>query len=375
MNNPLAKPLLLASSVIAAAALSSTAAAQGETFITEELTKWSMSGDFRFRLESNDNSSAVDRHRQRMRFRLGAKYQFNERVLLGVRGTTGNPDDPNSPHVDIGNVFNSFDFSIDRLYFEYTPEEVAGLKVIGGKFASPITRNPVYGEVLWDADVQPEGLALVYGCDDGCGIFSSMRLYGAQLAVLEQGGGEEAWASLVGLDLSKQTGDSSSVMFGMSYSFFGDLTPDGSTGQITGDLSGNAMVGSELASDYGILDVVAAWNVSDPVFSAEMINNLRAADDVGDSGLVLGAAVKTDNGKFYYSFINVEQDAVLTAFAQDDFLFATNHDSHVVGWKLPLTENSGLHVWAMASAPNDPDVTTAVDDTVYRFRVDWNLNF
>jgi hypothetical protein len=66
---------------------------------------------------------------------------------------------------------------------------------------------------------------------------------------------------------------------------------------------------------------------------------------------------------------------VLSAVAQDDFLFSTNHDSHVLGWKMPLSEDTGLHIWVMASEPNDPAVTTAVDDTVYRFRIDWNLNF
>lgn len=381
MNNPFPKSLLLATGTLAVAALSTTTvAAQGEALSSEVLTadaaqKWSIDGDLRFRLEFNDNAGAEDRHRQRMRFRLGGKYKFNDRVTVGVRAITGNADDPNSPHVDLGSVFDSMDISLDRLYFAYTPEEVKGLTVVGGKFANPITRNPVYGELVWDADVQPEGLGFVYGCDDGCGILDGMRVYGAQIAVLEQSSGEDAWASLVGFDLSKQTGDNSSLDFGASYSFFGDLTPDGSTGQITGDLSTNALTGTELTSDYGILDVVAAFNVSNFVFSAEMINNMRAADGVGDTGLVLGGAVKTDNGKFYYSYINIEQDAVLSAVAQDDFLFSTNHDSHVLGWKLPLSEDTGLHIWVMASEPNDPAVTTAVDDTVYRFRIDWNLNF
>jgi hypothetical protein len=381
MNNPIQKSLLFAASTLAVAAFSTTTVrAQGEALAAEVLTqeaasKWSINGDLRFRLEFNDNSGQADRHRQRMRFRVGGKYKFSDRVTVGVRATTGNPDDPNSPHVDLGDVFNSMDISLDRLYFEYTPEEVQGLTVVGGKFANPITRNPIYGEVVWDADIQPEGLALIYGCEDGCGIFDGMRFYGAQLAVLEQSGGEEAWGSLIGFDLSKQTGDDSSIEFGASYSFFGDLTPDGSTGQITGDLSGNSLTGAELTSDFGIVDVVAAFNVSNLVFSAEVINNVRAADSVGDAGLVLGGAVKTDKGKFYYSYISVEQDAVLSAFAQDDFLLATNHDSHVIGWKLPLTQDTGLHIWVMASEPNDPAVTTAVNDTVYRFRIDWNLNF
>ena len=375
-NNILSKSILFAAGTLAMAALtSSTASAQGDVLAQEPESKWSVNGDFRFRLEFNDNSGSVDRHRQRMRFRVGGTYQFSDRVTLGVRAITGNAADPNNPHVDLGGVFDSFEVSLDRLYFEYRPTEVKGLTVIGGKFNNPITRNPVYGELVWDADIQPEGLALVYGCQEGCGILDGMRVYGAQFAVLEQGGGEEAWASLIGFDLKKKTGDDSRIDFGASYTFFGDLTPDGSAGAITGDLNGNAMTGTELTSDFGILDAVAAFNINNFVVSAEMINNVRAADGVDDTGMAIGAAVKTEMGKFYYNYATVEQDAVLSAFAQDDMLLTTNFDSHMLGWKLPLTENSGLHVWVMASEPNDAAVSTAANDTVYRFRIDWNLNF
>jgi len=64
----------------------------------------------------------------------------------------------------------------------------------------------------------------------------------------------------------------------------------------------------------------------------------------------------------------------LTAISQDDLLMSTNFDAHMLGWKKPLTENSGLHVWVMASEPSEM-LAGAVDETVYRFRIDWNLNF
>ncbi len=379
MNNPLSKTSLIAASTLAIAAFTtSTATAQGDVLNMDPESKWSFNGDFRFRLEFNDNVGMEDRHRQRMRFRVGATYDFSDRVTLGVRAITGNADDPNNPHVDLGNVFNSMEISLDRLFFAYQPEEVDGLTLVGGKFANPIFRNPVYGEFVWDADVQPEGIGFVYGCDDDCGILEGFRFYGGQVAVLEQAGGEDAWATLLGFNLSKNTSEDSSVDFGVSYTFFGDLTPDGSTGQISGDLStgahGNALTGAETTSDYGIVDVVAAFNVDNFVVSAELISNQRAADGIGDTGMALGGAVKTDAGKFYYTYATIEQDAVLTAVSQDDLLMSTNFDSHMLGWKMPLTDNSGLHVWVMASEPNEM-LAGAVDDTVYRFRIDWNLNF
>lgn len=379
MNNPLSKTTLLAAGTLAVAAFtSSTVSAQGDVLNMDPESKWSVGGDFRFRLEFNDNAGKEDRHRQRMRFRIGGTYDFSDRVTLGVRAITGNADDPNNPHVDLGSVFNSMEMSIDRLFFAYKPAEIEGLTVVGGKFANPIFRNPVYGEFVWDADVQPEGIGFIYGCDEDCDFLGGLRFYGGQLAVLEQGGGEDAWATMIGVDMNVDTSEESNLDFGVSYTYFGDLTPDGSSGQITGDLGsgahGNSFTGAETTSDYGIVDVIAAFSVDNFVVSAELISNQRAADGVGDTGMALGGAMKTDAGKFYYTYATIEQDAILTAISQDDLLMATNFDSHMLGWKMPLTDNSGLHVWVMASEPNEM-LAGAVDDMVYRFRIDWNLNF
>lgn len=368
----------------AVAATLSTASATAQTSRLEmeiEPPAWDFGGDFRFRSEHNDNVG-TDRHRQRLRLRFGGTYNFNDRVTLGARLISGNADDPNSPHVDLGSVLNSLDVSLDRLYFAYRPAEVDGLTVVGGKFGNPVTRNPIYGELVWDADVQPEGVGFVYSCTEN-DIFEEVRLYGAQVAVLEQSGGEESWATLVGFDLKKQTGDNSSLMAGASYSHYGDLTPDGSTGQISGDLRGNALTGSETTSDFGILDAVLALNFDRFTVSGELINNLRAEDGVGDTGFALGGAVKTDAGKVYYTYASMEQDAILTAVSQDDFNYiattdgsemATNFNTHVFGWKIPLSENSNLNIMAMASSPNEV-LANVVDETVYRFRIDWNLGF
>jgi len=338
----------------------------------QEESRWSFRGDARFRLEFNDNAPGTsDRHRQRLRFRFGGNFIINDELTVGARLTTGNADDPRSPHVDLGNGFHSFQLSLDRLFVQYKPSEVPGLAVLGGKFGNPIYRNPVYGELVWDADIQPEGIAAVFTQNNGT-FFDAVGFQVAQLAVLEQSASEESWATLIGANFSKKTGEGQRLDGGISYSFFGDLTPGGSA-VLTADLRGNALTGAELTSDFGILDAVLAYHLGGFVISAEAINNIRAADSVGDSGMAIGAAMNTNVGKFYYQFSSIEQDAVLTLISQDDMLSTTNFDNHMLGWKKTLTERTALHIWVMASEPNEL-LPGSVDETVYRFRIDLNLD-
>ena len=50
-------------------------------------------------------------------------------------------------------------------------------------------------------------------------------------------------------------------------------------------------------------------------------------------GISLGKYKKQGGWKLYYQWQVVEEDAVFSAYAQDDFLFQTNHESHVFGGK------------------------------------------
>ncbi len=352
------------------AAMTFALAATSTTSAQEETSRWKFGGDFRLRAEFNDNNTGVsDRHRQRMRFRFGGTYMVNEEITVGVRLRTGNPDDPKNPYQDLGKVFNSFDLNLDRLYVRFRTKAVKGVTLWGGKFDNPIYRNPIYGELVWDADLQPEGFAVQFA-SQGKGKDHFGAVLG-QYAVLEQSAAADAWATLAGVDFAKSTSSNQHLSGGVSYTFFGDLTPTGSTA-ITGDFRGNSMTGTEPSSDFGIVDAILAYHMEHVVFSGEVINNVRAASGIGNTGAAVGAAVQTGAGKFYYQYSTIEQDAVLTVVSQDDFLKATNFNTHMVGWKKKLSDRVGLHIWLMASEPNEL-LPGTVDEMVYRFRIDFNV--
>ena len=92
------------------------------------------------------------------------------------------------------------------------------------------------------------------------------------------------------------------------------------------------------------------------------------------TGVAVGGAYSCDVGKFYYQYQTLEQDAIFSPFGQDDFLLSTNMNSHVAGFKMPLTDNMGLHTWVLVSEADDLALGGPAD-TVYRFRVDLNINF
>jgi len=361
---------LLALLTVFAAFLAGGSSAQAQE---QEESPWSFYGDARFRLAFDALTPGVpDRNRQRMRFRFGVNFTITDELTVGTRLVTGDPQVPTNPHVDLGNGFDGLEVNLDRLFFRYSPKEAPGLSVVGGKFSNPIYRNPVFGEFVWDADLQPEGMMVTYNSTGGAFV-DSFGFQFAQLAMYEQAPPGDTWGTLAGFNFSKKTGDNQRLEGGVNYTFFGDLTPGGSDA-LTVRLRGNSMTGDEPTSNFGIVDAVLAYHFGDVVLSAEFINNTRAASDVGDTAVAFGAAVNTDNGKLYYSYSAIEQDAVLSLLSQDDFLSATNFNSHLLGWRKYLTEHTLLHVYVLASEPNEL-VAGLVDEMVYRFRVDIDIDF
>lgn len=45
----------------------------------------------------------------------------------------------------------------------------------------------------------------------------------------------------------------------------------------------------------------------------------------------------------------------------------------MLGWKEPISANTMLHIWALASEADDPSLG-GPNDMVYRFRVDLDFN-
>lgn len=354
------------------------------------LEKLVLYGDLRLRHESAFNQDDKDdRDRQRIRMRLGANYQIHDELLVGGRIITGDRTDPRSPHVTLGDGFDSFEISLDRAFAQYRPEWLPDSVLTLGKFAHSFASNPVYGETVWDADVQPEGALAQYTMRE-VGPLSRVDFRAGAYIMIEQGGGDEAWAGVAQASTQFDLGRGVDGMLAVGYYDFGDTSPDGSS-RIFGENDGNATVDrdgdgtpDDFLSDFRIVNPIASVTIADSDFpvsvSGEYIKNTAARNDE-DEGFAAGVSVgKTrDRGdwRLYYQWQRVEQDAVLSYVAADDFLFPSNYRGHVFGVNYQWMEKVGLHLWALASERLETSATptTDSDDDQWRVRFDINIRF
>ncbi len=356
----------------------------------EVLKRLNPYADFRLRAESNVNLDGKPaRHRQRVRFRVGANYQMTDELFIGARITSGNPADPQSPHETFGNAFHSFNVSLDRAFVNYRPGWLRGTWLTAGKFGHPFYRNPVYGELVWDADVQPEGLVAGYTLTE-LGRLESLGLTAGEYVLLEQSRGDEGTASVFQVSGRVRLSEHLRSNVAASYYLFSDVTPSGSRA-ILGENGGNTTIDrdgdgqpDDFGSRFAVLNPIVGftydrWRLP-LTLSAEYILNTRArvAQDQGWAvGTALGRARQRGDWRVYYQWQVIEQDAVFSPFAQDDFLFATNHRSHVFGVNNQLTNRIGLHLWGLVSAENRSFSTGTSDSakSQWRLRLDLNVKF
>lgn len=129
-------------------------------------------GDVRLRLDLDRRNTPGDgdnaRTRPRLRARLGISYETPlDGVSLGIRLATNAGAPGNSPHQTFGANFGTGGredenvFALDRAFLKY---ETHGAYVIAGKHGWPHWGQT---EILWDIDIQPEGLLLGYSHDFG----------------------------------------------------------------------------------------------------------------------------------------------------------------------------------------------------------------
>jgi len=340
--------------------------------------------DFRFRYEHDLLKGRPDRDRSRIRFRLGATFGITDDVLVGARLVTGNREDPNSTHQTLGDLFRDFEVGLDRAFLNWRPGWKADPRLTVGKFAHPFDVNPIYGELVWDADVQPEGLLAELDWRD-FGVDSLTWAIGGYF-VLETRETSDASVAVTQPVVRQRLSEGLNSSWALGYYYYSNLTPGGET-EVVGVNRGNAVVDldgdgvpDEYVSEFGILNPVIAltfdrWRYP-LVLSAEYILNHRANIDE-DQGWAIGLSVgrpgsEARNWLAYYQWQVVQRDAVFSPVAQDDFLQATNYRGHVSGLRYQFLKRVEAHLWALVSRP---DQATGGAEDEWRLRLDINTRF
>ena len=113
----------------------------------------------RYHYETFSSSSKKDVSKGRFRLRVGAKKTWFEKQLeAGFRLASGSSDDPTSTNQSFDTNFSEKQVWIDRAYAKYKPKSIKGLEVVAGKMANPL----VHTNIVWDSDLNPEGVWAVY---------------------------------------------------------------------------------------------------------------------------------------------------------------------------------------------------------------------
>lgn len=311
-------------------------------------------GDFRLRSEydANRDGGLQDRFRERIRFRVGSKYEITDYVTAAARLVTGDPDDPNSTFQSLGTVFNRMTLSLDQIYLNLRFKQLP-LWIRAGKFPHPFQTPAVYKELVWDADVHPEGAAAGYSFN-----WSQTRIgaVAAHYILVERNNGRDAYcvAGQLQFDASERPISIAGALGAYRYYHIND---DDAVFWDNGGNVGVTRFASEFAVVDGFVNVAYKHAVWLSTVNVQFIQNVEAAVD-DDAGIAFGASFSKakDNRaiKFYYQYQVVEQDAVLSPFSQDDFLAQTNFKGHVFGVRYDVSEKIGVYLWGLVSKRKNP---------------------
>lgn len=333
-----------------------------------------VSGDFRLRYEGNyGDADARDWDRGVLRARLGAIYVVNDWLTVGGRLATGDPDDPNSTDVTLSNFADDLNVSLDQAYAQF---KVADAKIWGGKFPLPFTRT----ELVWDGDVNPQGIGANYGIPVGRGALKLAAIY---FLVDQSVAGPDS--SMLGAQVGLDMPLTEDFRFELSAAQY-DYSLPGVAGADAGDFRSN-LIGpdSRYVSDFDLTDVIAAMNFHGwerwPVrLTAEYVNN-GGARTPGDTGysveLSAGQVRGRGDWRFGYGYSVAEVDAVLAAFSHDNTTIATNYRQHTLFVDYAFTDKVVLDATLYHYRPYDAAFSGVNDpeDWLDRLRVNFQVGF
>jgi hypothetical protein len=336
-----------------------------------------LSGDFRYRHESMDKQSSrrwgKGRNRHRIRARLGLDAKVNDQWDLGFRIASGTSS-PTSTNQTLDDGFSSKDIWLDLAYFNWHPLTMEGLNVYGGKMKLPFYRVGK-NQLIWDSDLNPEGIAAKYKIP--LGAFDALHIDGGGFWAEESSSGvdQSLWGAQAYLKHDFE--DKSYLLGGASYFDYGN-TKGQATIYDTSDSFGNTVDGTgKYVNDYDILEGFAEYGFKIGKLPVAVFGNYvqnTAATTSGDTGWLTGfklnKAKEPGSWEFGYNYRKTEEDAVVGVFSDSDFIDGgTDGKGHQFGLKYQLAENlqAGVTFFAAEMGSDDDDFRRLMLDLIFKF--------
>lgn len=354
-----------------------------------------------------------DRHRERMRLRLGLNANVVSGVDAGIRISTGNTSEPVSTNQTLGTTGNKYSLVLDRAFLKLTPLEE--LTISGGRIPNPFFST----DLVWDGDLGFEGVAATFRpWPNAERVWRPFVTAGAfPLQEVDENGidvrAKDKW--LVGIQGGAEWAPSltTRIKAGASYYDYRNIAgiPNPALGDtfnnataVRSPQKGNSLINIDndgdnttnlwaLAADYRIanLTLVADFAWQEPLHvtgSIDWARNVgfdraeilaRTGQDIAPETdgyqvkLTIGYP-KVDDFEKWQAFVGyryLERDAVLDAFTDSDFhLGGTNAKGFMIGGSYGLYKNTWLSARWM-SADEISGLPLAIDV----FQLDLNAKF
>jgi hypothetical protein len=304
-----------------------------------------LKGDLRLRYQWDKQKDTAERHRGRIRYRLGLETRINQWLKVAA-GLASGGTDPKSTNQTFENTFTTKGINLDYAYLQYSPTTWATL--LGGKMKrKPILWEPA--DLLWDTDINPEGGAILLTKE--CGDFDLFLNSGC--FVLDEASGDSSDPVLIYFQPGAKWDfheDASLKVALTSYSFSGvqGATLDDSEG-------GNTLTNSLLEFDYRSLSPALELTVDNPFnglvkFGAIFAETVSAYDiDDNNNGYLYGFKFGDKKLKKFgqwqakYMYRRLEGDAWVDAFPDADvYSGGTNAKAHEIIFDFGLSKNLAL---------------------------------
>jgi hypothetical protein len=351
--------------------------------------KLKLKGDFRHRHELIQVEDREDQNRWRMRARLALEAEISD-ACSAVIGLASGSDDPVSTNQTMTDGFTTKSFGLDLAYFDLHPKAIENLRLVGGKMKLPF-ETAEKTELIWDGDLNPEGVALRFG--RGFGENVKMFLGGGGFYVKDRDPDDESYVAGVQTGFNVKASDDVKIMAGVGYydyegaecmPFFYNASKNyGNSKAVIGttEVGGEEVDVYGYALDYNEVEVLGTVGIalSDKAglkLYGNYVNNV-AADSL-NTGWLFGGAVSygKDKGavKVYANYRQLEADAVVGAFTDSDFIGGgTNGKGLELGAMYGIVKNVSFDLTYFVNTKGIKDTDEEIGYN--RLQVDLQLKF
>lgn len=355
-----------------------TAFAEGSLAIPDWVKNGRIFGELTYRHEwSDDESRVADRNRHRINARIGYETKINDEVKVAIQIATGSDDKPTSTNQDLTGGSSKKQIWLNLAYFEYSPAQIAGLKILGGKIKNPYYK-PGNSDLMFDNDVNPEGIAAVFNkAYEQTEV--SVVLGGFYLEERSTDADTSLWGIQTKLKHNFESDNKMYVSAGAGYYDYGNTKGKAALGSTATEFYGNSNANNLYTSDYDLAQLFGEFGFNAGklpiVFFGDYINNTKA-DSGKDTaylfGVKLGKCKEPGSWDFSYNYRDVEADAIIGALAESTFAGGgTDIKGHKFCLTYQLMKNFQFAVGYMPGERTRNNTTTDFDvvliDLKYKF--------